>query len=514
MTTGRPEADRPREDALVSRLYQEATEEQAARFAAGYDLAAGLARYRAWLGEHTTTEQTGAQAIPAAAPAQPPPAPPGASARLRGRAPSPRRRRASWLAPVMAAAAVVAIALTLVIVRDMPDGPPQPPTSSAPASPTAPVAPIAGVPQYYVTPGQPAPGTDSWKLVIGDTFTGRRLATIAPPHGTSWGSMTGAADDRTFVVSNTPAGDFSAQGVPVTWYLLRITPGEKPGYQLTRLAIPVMKPWCIEAIGLSGSGKELAMTLVPVPTTSNPNPALWVLRTYSVATGKPLGNWSVKGTTSLAAGITVPGIESPTLKWVNGDRAVAFYAYDGMSSTGPATPESVRLLNVTGGSGNLIADSTFILSIKAPSARGFIGAAPPAGSCVWNGAGSALPQVTTDGKTVVCITASIGAKQGRSRVTFEWLAYSAGAQKPPHILYKVAVDALLGPDTTSSVLWSGPSGGPMIIEWATETVPPSKNQNGQWDTHFGVVSHGQFHPLPLPANLTPGSFGNGLPIAW
>ena len=401
MTTGRPEAGSPREDALLSRLYQQVTEEQAARFAAGYDLAAGLARYRAWLGEHTTEQQGGAQGIRATAPPQLPPA---ATARLRRRGPSPRRRRAPWLAPVLAAAAVVAIALTLVIVRDMPDGPVEPPTaSSAPASPTGPVAPIAGVPQYYVTQGEPAPGTDSWKLVIGDTFTGKRLATIAPPRGTSWGSMTGAADDRTFVVSNIPTGDYAHGGVPVTWYLLRVTPGQNPGYRLTRLAIPDMKTWCVEAIGLSESGKELAMTLAPVPTSSDPNPALWVLRTYSVATGKLVGNWSVNGTTSLDVGITVPGIESPTLKWVNGDRAIAFYTYNGTSDTSPAIPESVRLLNVTGGSGNLIADSTFIWSTKvAVSALGDADTVPLAGRCLWIGDGSTLPQVTTDGKTVEC----------------------------------------------------------------------------------------------------------------
>ncbi len=517
MTTGRREADSSREDALVCRLYQQVTEQQAARFAADYDMAAGLARYRAWLGEHTAARQQARhQGIPAAVPAPLPPAPPGAPARPRGRVPSPRRRWGAWLAPVTAAALVVAVAATLVIVRDLPDGPVKPPApSSAPASPTGPVAPIAGVPQYYVTQTEPASGTDSWKLVIGDTFTGKRLATIAPPRGTSWGGMTGAADDRTFVVSTTPTG-YSTGSVPVTWHLLRITPGEKPGYRLTRLAIPDMKPWCVEAIGLSGSGKELAMTLAPVPTKSDPNPALWMLRTYSVATGKLLGNWSVNGTTSLDIGISVPGVESPTLKWVNGDRAIAFHTYNATSNTGPAIPESVRLLNVTGGSGNLIADSKVIWSTKvAVSALGFIDTVPLAGRCLWNDDGSTRPQVTTDGKTIVCIAGSIGAKQGRSRVTFEWLAYPAGAApKAPHILYKVAVDALLGLDTTSSILWSGTSGGPMIIEWATEALPPNKYHNGQWDTHFGVVSHGQFHPLPLPPVSTPGSPGNGSPIAW
>jgi RNA polymerase sigma-70 factor (sigma-E family) len=40
------------EDMALSRLYHEVTEEKAAQFGAGYDLAAGLDRYRTWLREH------------------------------------------------------------------------------------------------------------------------------------------------------------------------------------------------------------------------------------------------------------------------------------------------------------------------------------------------------------------------------------------------------------------------------------------------------------------------------
>jgi RNA polymerase sigma-70 factor (sigma-E family) len=43
----------PDEDVLLSRLYQRVTEKQESRFGPGYDVAAGLERYRTWLGEHT-----------------------------------------------------------------------------------------------------------------------------------------------------------------------------------------------------------------------------------------------------------------------------------------------------------------------------------------------------------------------------------------------------------------------------------------------------------------------------
>ena len=64
MTTGRRRAEDSQADELLSWLYQQVNEEQAARFAAGYDMAAGLARYRAWLGEHTAEEQARPPAEP------------------------------------------------------------------------------------------------------------------------------------------------------------------------------------------------------------------------------------------------------------------------------------------------------------------------------------------------------------------------------------------------------------------------------------------------------------------
>ena len=54
-------------DQLLSRLYQQLTEQQAAGFRGGYDMAAGLDRYRAWLGQHATA----GHAVRAAS--QPPP---------------------------------------------------------------------------------------------------------------------------------------------------------------------------------------------------------------------------------------------------------------------------------------------------------------------------------------------------------------------------------------------------------------------------------------------------------
>lgn len=56
MTTGGPLSGSLREDELLSRLYQQVTERQAARFGAGYDVGAGLDRYRTWLSDHAAVD--------------------------------------------------------------------------------------------------------------------------------------------------------------------------------------------------------------------------------------------------------------------------------------------------------------------------------------------------------------------------------------------------------------------------------------------------------------------------
>src|SRR5215469_10214638 len=89
----------------------------------------------------------------------------------------PRRRRRfpGWLAPVAAAAAVVALAISLVIVRNIPARP-------APAS--------GGVPRYYAAlVPQPPQGFQN-KLTVGDALTGARLATLTPARGYSFSVVT------------------------------------------------------------------------------------------------------------------------------------------------------------------------------------------------------------------------------------------------------------------------------------------------------------------------------------
>ena len=66
MTTGERETGNSPEDEVLSRLYQQITEMQTARLGAGYDMAAGLDRFLAWLREHIADDKTGLAPVRAA----------------------------------------------------------------------------------------------------------------------------------------------------------------------------------------------------------------------------------------------------------------------------------------------------------------------------------------------------------------------------------------------------------------------------------------------------------------
>jgi RNA polymerase sigma factor (sigma-70 family) len=63
MTTGERETGNSPEDEILSRVYQQVTELQAARLGTGYDIAAGSDRFLAWLREHTAEDKVRLAAV-------------------------------------------------------------------------------------------------------------------------------------------------------------------------------------------------------------------------------------------------------------------------------------------------------------------------------------------------------------------------------------------------------------------------------------------------------------------
>jgi hypothetical protein len=425
-------------------------------------------------------------------------APPLRLAPRRG-ASGPRRSRqrswALWAVPLTAAVAVIALAVALVTIRDLPNGRVVPPTSSA--SPSA-----AGVPTYYAAPETVCRTCQSTRLVVGDTFTGAKLATFTPPHGTTFEAVSAAADDRTFV-ADTVEFPFNVATQHVTWYLLKITPGASAPVRLTRLHIPATPAaaW-LGTVVLSPSGRELAVTY----QFRHATPMTTALRIYSVATGKLLRSWSTDTDVGLGPFDFAPYVQSNNqLSWTGGDRALSFTTrtYTGQPLRPTGLVLAVRTLNLATGGGDLIRDSRVVWS-KQVSAGGAASA-----QLVCSGDTS----LTANGKTVVCdglggylLPGAGNKKTSRSPWRLLWGEYQISTPKVAHTLHEFTAYSTGRDSYTSaiSVQWADASGSTLIVAWSiASTAPPV--------TRFGLISQGKLIPLPAPHGIT---LGTPPDIAW
>jgi hypothetical protein len=308
---------------------------------------------------------------------------------------------------------------------------------------------------------------------VGDTFTGARLAMVTPPARSSFVGITGAADDRTFVVG-AQAFPYSAKWWPVeprTWYLLRIAPGTDHPARLARLPIPAT-PYGLEVTGmaLSPDGSEFAVTLEP-NETMNLGPEQ--LRIYSVTTGALLRTWT--GPPSSEGWGGYEGRDNnTTLSWLADGHTLVFdYGAGG------------RVLDTSRPGHDLIADSQ-------PTAWSM-----PLGNC-------SRPVVTSDGKTVACAAATgsqvLGGATG-DNCSMAFTEYSTATGKPTRTLYQGGSCG-----TDSEVLWISSSGNTLIGYLNRAGAKP-----GQSSPAVGVITQGKFRPLSFP-------LASGIPlpngVAW
>lgn len=393
------------------------------------------------------------------------------------------RRARTWIAPLTAAATVIAFAISLVVIRDIPNGRVVPPASPAPVT--------GGVPRYYVTLYSPPGHASTTDLLVGDTLTGTKLAVVPPPNGSDFSGVAAAADDRTFVADTTS----TTLPVTKTWYLLRIAPGTSTPARLTRLRIPsIVLPgnFTIAGIALSGSGNELAVA------TAGPAIDEEVL-VYSVASGKLLHRWSTND--SQAFGMGSFEEESRALAWIDGDRALAFAAAFVVSTNSNSLPQEMtwRRLDVAARGGDLMADSTVIWSLRVPPSA----LDSPVSSCLFN-AGITTQLISADGKTVVCGTVNLVKGTYRHPVAWRvaWLSFSVRT-RAVRTLYAVTVRTAQPPYIFG--LWASTSGDTIIGEWGLRT-PGFYFES----PHVGVISHGTFRQLPTP----PDAGTRGPSVTW
>jgi hypothetical protein len=366
------------------------------------------------------------------------------------------KMKETWMIPLGAAAAVAALAVSLVAIRHA--EPPRP--APANGSSTA----VGGIPRYYAiaTEGPVSHnGQAAIDVTVGDVRTGTTLAAVALPaiyEGVGVNSAVGVSatgNDRAFVV-----GRRDSWG-NVEYFLVRIAPGTKQVATLTQLPIPLTSPGELLGFAVSPDGKELAALSVRGNGTT--------LRIYSVTSGAVLRTW-IAGTWRNQ---TDEILWQPGVSWTADGRQVAFST---VVTTGRGPSDSAlveRLIGATQPSGDLAAASRVVL--KAPD------------NC-------ASLLLTPDGGTVVCATRvdsvypAAPVTCGKNQPMF--VAYSAATGKLLRILYRYP-----GPCRSAiyAVLWSDASARHVIGEaWTTFKGNPPR-----YTERYGVAAAGKFTKFPV-----------------
>ena len=415
-------------------------------------------------------------------PPLPLPPPPGAVSGRRGRMPLPRRRWGSWLAPVTAAAAVVALAIALVVVRDMP--------GARPTATPGPVTAAAGLPGYEVALNQSWTDTTTpVGLTLTATLTGQKLFTLLPPRGLSFAGITGAADDRTFVVDahRDPYGVEGSAGRSRAWYLVRIVgAGARASLTMRKLPIPTTPVGTgISAIALSPDGTMLAVASEAV--SDNPDEQQ-LLRVYSVATGAVLHTWSSPADQfpPIDDSHSYGGDPTSTVAWV-GDRALAFNQGTRIKSGGVTL--AVKVIDLSRPDGDLQGSSRTEATLPAPSLQD----SPAPFGCSWFW-GDVM--VSGDGKSYVCGgSGTSGAQLPKlyclKQPTWNTLGFAAislATGKLTRILsgYRTGCS---GDNVRAYPVWVNATGSAVIgyMIFGDKT-----------SARFGVFTAGSFRPLPYP----------------
>jgi hypothetical protein len=426
-----------------------------------------------------------------------------------------RQRWAAWITPLAAAAAVIALAITLVTLKISPNGPVVPPAKPAPAS--------GSVPTYYAElvqePGNP---DNPDRIQARQTLTGKLIATVNPPAGATFAGITGAADDRTFVV-DTQAGAIQSpnsspdqQSVqPRTWYLLRLSPESGRPASLTPLTIP-RSPAGTSVMGmaLSPDGTKLAAAFETPGWGISPAGSM-TLRVYSVQTGAVLRSWTApygkdRYLFPPAAGFADDNL---SLAWAGAGTALAFGQLTlapGLVNDGALPPphaltgvEILELPYTTPSGANLLsARVAFTLPGAAQDTSAELSCGEAATTdLVFTAAG----QLLCGGTAMIRDPGSLGGNcaSGTPWYRFGLLEYSTSGAARALRQYASNCDG----QTALLPLWTSPSGSTQLGLLGLQKSATESS------LAFGIVRDGKFTALPTPAALD-SQEGFPLPLSY
>lgn len=406
-----------------------------------------------------------------------------------GLTPGARRMRRQ-IAPVTAAAAVMALTTSMVIGGTAPGaGAATAGAGAATAVATAarPTVP-EHVPEYYLAlPGgnnfANVPGAPT--AVVGDTITGKRLLTVRPSGKDKFVSVSAAADDTTFVLGANPDPDLELPAPPTAtdWYLVQIKPGAKLRATVRKLRISAPGKNAYVFTAVSPDGRQVALM------GDNAAGAQW-LHIYSVSTGALLRSWS--------GDLNVDWLSYITLSWTSGGQSLAIgYTFSVKEGNRYWQYVGVRTLDARNKGSNLVTDSKLVWSRLT---RSSYFSSPTPLNCSLD----IRVTVSADG-TVVCAAAGLLRAYSPSLNgptcpsvpawdSLGFLSFSTVTGKQSTV-FQYDTNCVFGGE---DVLWTSATGSAVIGYYLLGNPIPGGTQI----VRFGVFSHGKFLPLPVPPTTT------------
>jgi Sigma-70 region 2 len=300
------------------------------------------------------------------------------------------------------------------------------------------------------------------------TATGTALATVSPPRPYrtfSW--VSGAADDRTFVLASQPwvpgASPTRNSNEPTKFFLLHFDPatGAAP---LTALPITEREGYRVIGLALSPDGSKLAVLLA---TPHDPQQSRKI-QIFTLATGSQHDwTWAGQGWVGTQDSLGQP------LSWAADGRTLAFQQWTGEHL-------DVRLLDTAAAGSSL------------RSAR-------PAVAVLSSNNDDSNSLLTPDGRTVIYAPAQ-GTQENtlhpRFRERLNFAEFSASTGKLVRTLDPWWFSLGSGQLPYQQVLWTNSSGGTLIV-----ISPPGASPAGHWVRHsiqpvLGVLTGNHFTPIP------------------
>jgi hypothetical protein len=364
-----------------------------------------------------------------------------------------------WAAPLAAAASVIAVVAASLAITSGTRAP-------APGTAATRAAALGSVPPYYVAlAGYTGDLTAHWHAVVRATATGTALATASPPRPYrtfSW--VSGAADDRTFVLASQPwvpgASPVRNANQPTKFFLLHFDPatGAAP---LTALPITEREGYRVIGLALSPDGSKLAVVLA---TPHEPQQSRKI-QIFTLATGSQ-HDWTWAG----RGWVGTQSFGQP-LSWAADGRTLAFQQWTGNHL-------DVRLLDTAAAGSSLRSARPAVAVLSSNN----------------DGSNSLL---TPDGRTVIYAQgAPENTPSPRLREKLNFAEFSASTGKLVRTLDPWWFSLGVGGIPYQQVLWTNSSGATLIV-----ISPPGASPAGHWVRHaiqpvLGVLSRNHFTPIP------------------